>query len=92
MNLANFTLEQDQDSQSEDSQSDLNMASQNENNDTVCSRKGEDIMQVRFRANRLFAIGMDWYFSTREGTDQGPFNSKENAEEAITKFISEIQI
>lgn len=90
MDLTNLALEQD--IQSEHSQSDSNMTNQSENNNTVCARKGEDIMQVRFRVNRLFAIGMDWYFSTRQGADQGPFKSKENAEEAITKFIREIQI
>lgn len=90
MSLSNFALGQD--IQSEQDQTGSDITNQNENNDTVCARKGEDITQVRFRVNRLFAIGVDWYFSTREGKDQGPFKSKESAQEAITKFIREIQV
>jgi len=90
MSLTNFALEED--IQSEHKKNGLDMSNQNENNTTISARKGEDILQVRFRVNRLFAIGIDWYFSTREGKDQGPFKSKESAEQAITNFIREIQV
>ncbi len=35
-------------------------------------RQGEPA-QTRFRAERYFAVGEDYYFSTREGTNVGPF-------------------
>ena len=45
-------------------------------------RRGETYMPP-FRTSRLFNIGNEWYFSTREGVDQGPFLSKDIAEQAI---------
>ena len=86
MNLTNLALETE--IQSEHNQSGLDMKEQG---NTSLARKGEDIMQVRFRVDRLFAIGTRWYFSTREGIDQGPYQSKENANAAITNYIKEFQ-
>lgn len=53
-------------------------------------RQGECSTAARFRANRLFSSGSAWYFSTREGLDQGPFLSKEQALKAITSFIDAV--
>ena len=55
-------------------------------------RTGETEEQIRFRADRLFTIGHDWYFSTREGIDRGPFESKADAQEAITIYIREMPL
>jgi len=63
---------------------------QNASNNLVSPRKGESATQARFRANRLFSSGSAWYFSTREGQDQGPFISKEQAEQAISEFIQKV--
>lgn len=60
------------------------------NQNIRCPREGESAHQIQARAQRLFSIGRDWYFSTREGIDQGPFLSKKHAENAINKFIREI--
>lgn len=87
MNLLNAELELDV--QDEQKQEDSIMTGLYENN-AFCPRKGEDGKQTRFRANRLFSSGTAWYFSTREGTDKGPYITKEQALQAINKFLSEV--
>ena len=49
-------------------------------------RAGED-GAVPFRTGRFFNVGAKWYFATREAIDQGPFNSKGEAEHALNKYI-----
>jgi len=39
-------------------------------------RAGELDTPIIFRSNRFYTRGSDWYFSTREGLDQGPFSSR----------------
>ena len=60
------------------------------NNSISSPRQGESDSQTRFRVERLFSIGSAWYFSTREGRDQGPFISKEHAQKAISKYIMSV--
>lgn len=55
-------------------------------------RKGEQDIPMTFRSSRYFSIGADWYFSTREGVDKGPYQSKEQAKEAVEKFIRETEL
>ena len=62
-----------------------------ENNNTQSFRRGEDGSQTRFRVNRLFSSGSAWYFSTREGKEQGPYITKEHAQQAINRFIKEVE-
>lgn len=90
MNLANYELEQEV--QAEHKSEDSVMTGLYENNNVSCPRKGEDAKQTRFRANRLFSSSSVWYFSTREGKDQGPFLTKEDAQNAIARFISEVSL
>jgi hypothetical protein len=52
-------------------------------------RKGES-GPVPFRSGRLFSVGDKWYFATREGTDQGPFESKEDAEAELRLFLRDL--
>ena len=80
----------DQNLNNEDSQA-VESTTHFENNNLSCPRKGESSSQSRFRANRLFTSGSAWYFSTREGRDQGPFINKEQAEIAISEFIKKVQ-
>lgn len=60
-------------------------------NNVTCPRKGEHDIPISFRANRLFSIGVNWYFSTREGVDQGPFITKEIAEYEVNNYICAMQ-
>lgn len=65
---------------------------QQKNSDNVTrNRKGEHDEQIAFRVSRLFSIGTNWYFSTREGVDQGPFINRERAEYAVVKYIGKMQ-
>ena len=67
------------------------MKTQNSNLVRPPVRMGETEEKIPFRVDRLFSIGTDWYFSTREGIDQGPFSSRKAAEEEITKYINDIE-
>lgn len=66
------------------------MNNHNENFNVGCPRVGESNQQIKIREKRLYSIGSDWYFRTREGIDEGPFDSKKNAEDAINLFIRKI--
>ena len=50
------------------------------------NRAGEN-GPIPFRTGRFFNVGAKWYFATREAIDQGPFNSKDEAELALNKYI-----
>lgn len=52
-------------------------------------RKGED-GHSPFRSERVFNVGAEWYFSTREGKDVGPFESKDEAEAELTLFLRKL--
>ncbi|MDZ7782979.1 MAG: DUF6316 family protein [Halioglobus sp.] len=41
-----------------------------------------------FRSDRLQQDGGKWYFYTREGTMEGPFEDKVEALEALDKYIT----
>lgn len=53
-------------------------------------RKGEN-SKTWFRMERFFAIGVDWYVSTREHTNLGPFKSKLAAEQALVRYIIDLK-
>jgi hypothetical protein len=44
---------------------------------------------IPFRTGRVFNVGMQWYFATREGTDQGPFNGRDNAEAEMLLYVQD---
>ncbi len=48
-------------------------------------RKGES-GPAPFRSGRMFSIGTEWYFATREG-DRGPFQSREEAEAELALYL-----
>lgn len=43
-----------------------------------------------FKTNRIFQVNGEWYFTTREGEDKGPFASKADAEVQIALYIRRI--
>lgn len=49
-------------------------------------RQGETAAP-RFRTSRFFCVGSQWYFTTREGMDSGPYASRERAENGLQRFI-----
>lgn len=42
---------------------------------------------ARVRSNRYFKLSDYWYFTTREGATLGPYDSKGQAEKAVTDYI-----
>jgi hypothetical protein len=51
------------------------------------ARKGE-ARGFPFRSERMFSVGHEWFYATREGIDQGPFLSRNQAENALSSFIA----
>lgn len=54
-------------------------------------RSGEDI-PTPFRSSRFFCVGRQWYFTTREGFDSGPFASRERAELGLKRLLHVIEL
>lgn len=54
-------------------------------------RKTDTDKKFRFRsADRVFQANNNWWFAARQG-DQGPFRSRREAQEALTKFILDVR-
>ena len=49
-------------------------------------RKDDVTPFATFRASRFFKGGDQWYFQSREGGNQGPFDSREEAQCALTTY------
>ena len=52
-------------------------------------RKGESEPTPRVRASRFFHSLDQWYFITREGTVEGPFEGRAEAEENLETYLGE---
>lgn len=50
-------------------------------------RAGEDPKRKHFRASRFSVSNGKHYFTTREGTLEGPFDSREEAERELAVYI-----
>lgn len=50
-------------------------------------RRGES-KSFPYRSGRIYAVGSEWYFATREGVDQGPYPSKRKVEAALAAFLA----
>lgn len=42
---------------------------------------------TRFRSDRYFVVDKKWYFTTREGTNEGPFDSAEAARQGLARYL-----
>lgn len=42
---------------------------------------------THYRSSRLSAVNGQYFFATREGTLEGPFISRHDAEQSITRYI-----
>lgn len=54
-------------------------------------RSGESGL-LPFRTSRIFNLDSNWYFAARDGADYGPFESKAEAEAALTAYLKDIVI
>jgi hypothetical protein len=51
-------------------------------------RKDDDpISRTRFRTDRMMENGGSWFFLTREGTVEGPFECREDANDQLEVYI-----
>jgi pimeloyl-ACP methyl ester carboxylesterase len=55
--------------------------------DPVRLRTNDDMHRNYFRTNRFERVSEQWFFSTREGTRQGPFAGIEEAEAGLADYI-----
>ncbi|MDX1804830.1 MAG: DUF6316 family protein [Alcanivorax sp.] len=53
-------------------------------------RTGDPQNKTFFRSDRFFCEGTNWYFCTREGTTEGPFESKEDAQQELFLYLRRI--
>ena len=53
---------------------------------TAKNREGESD-KFWFRSERFFAVGNQWFFTTREHIDVGPFADRATAEHALMLFL-----
>jgi hypothetical protein len=54
-------------------------------------REEETPIENWLRCNRFYSIKGEWFFSTREGIDHGPFPSREEAMAELQKIIDASQ-
>lgn len=40
-----------------------------------------------FRSDRFFVVDGNWYFTTREGTNEGPFKSAQDAKRELIAYL-----
>ena len=50
-------------------------------------RKDDEELKSRFRTDRMIKSEGVWYYCTREGDLQGPFNTRSEAEHHLEKYI-----
>jgi hypothetical protein len=55
-------------------------------------RKSDDKDVTVFRTDRYFLSDGKWYFTTREGSNLGPFDTHEDAECALTQHLLDMGI
>ena len=51
------------------------------------NRKDNSAERCFFHTERFFSANKQWYFSTRETADQGPFDSRPTAECEFTVYL-----
>lgn len=59
---------------------------------TVHYRKGDgENGKTWFRSDRFFTIGAEWYATTREGSNLGPYKTRSSAEQGLVRYIVELK-
>ena len=54
-------------------------------------RKGET-NKVWFRSERVHVVGRDYFFSTREGVNIGPYGNRKEAVNGAERYIEELTL
>ena len=55
----------------------------------ISSRQGES-GNIPFRCGRFYNVDSKWYFSSREQSNVGPFHNKEEANQALTMYLTDV--
>jgi len=55
------------------------------------NRSGES-GHAPFRTDRFFTVADQWYFSTREGFDSGPYEDKARASDGLKRFLKVVKL
>jgi len=55
-------------------------------------RKSDEKDLTVFRTDRYFLSDGKWFFTTREGANVGPFDTREDAERALTQLLLDMGI
>ena len=50
-------------------------------------RRTDDDTTTHFRSDRFFVVSGQWYFTTREGEDFGPYGCREDAEKKLRDYV-----
>lgn len=54
--------------------------------ESIRARQGESKSR-QFRTNRYFLQNNGWFFNTREGHIKGPYTSREQAENNVSRYV-----
>ena len=54
---------------------------------TVRRKDDDPVSRTRFRTDRMMENGGSWFFLTREGTVEGPFECREDADMQLEVYI-----
>lgn len=54
-------------------------------------RKSDSEFKQWFRSDRFFQNERKWYFDTREGSVQGPFENKSEAQYSLEKYVKMVE-
>ncbi|CAH0289629.1 MULTISPECIES: DUF6316 family protein [Pseudomonas] len=58
----------------------------------MLGKRAQDLTPAMvFPSDRICRINGEFYFSTREGTQEGPFASREAAEQEVAAYIERMQ-
>ena len=57
----------------------------------ISNRSGE-LGTVPLRTDRFFAVNSTWYFTTREGSSIGPFDTKFDAKKGLNDFVDFVKV
>jgi len=55
----------------------------------IDSRQGET-GNIPFRSGRFYNVDSEWYFSSREVSDIGPFHNREEADQALILYLKDV--
>jgi len=55
----------------------------------ISNRHGES-GNIPFRSGRFYNVDSEWYYTSREHSDIGPFHDREQADEALNIFLQDV--